>query len=515
MEQQGMTFDDFREALKRRKWSIILPAITIFGIAVLLAVALPRTYKSISTILIEEQEIPREFVSGIVAGYAEQRLQSINQQVMSAPKLMEIINRFNLYKELKNKLSVEEIINKMRKDIKFETISADVGKAKAATIAFSLSYSGKTPGEVQQVANVLASLYLEENIRVRQQQTGGTMKFLEEEMNAVQAELAGIDAKIAAFKRRNLDALPELSQVNLQGSDRLEFEIDRLNDQLRTLMERERYLETQLAATPAELADGDKARLRELKLQLGNLKSRFSDEYPDVIKTKNEIASLQKQMQSAGKDTSPAKPDNPAYVTLDSQLASTRSEIDSVKRQVELATQKKGGYRRRIEASPRVEEGYKTLAGERNNLQLKYDDLMKKYMEAKVASGLEKGQMGERFTIIDPARLPEKPVSPNVPAIIFIGLILGVGVGVGLAAFQEFNDQSVRTPEALTRATGLTVLASIPEIAPWQGTNPARKRWAVVIVAILIAIAGALLLFHFFIMDLDVLWAKLSRRMGI
>ena len=206
-----------------------------------------------STILIEDQEIPREFVATTVTSYAEQRLQSINQRVMSSTKLMEIINRFNLYQELKNKADAEEITAKMRKDIKFETISADVvdprtGSAKAATIAFSLSYRGEKPAVVQQIASVLASLYLEENLKVREQQTSGTTKFLEEEMKSVQASLAELDAKIAAFKQRNIDALPELSQANLQGSDRLDIEVDRLNEQLRSLKEKESYLQTQLAA---------------------------------------------------------------------------------------------------------------------------------------------------------------------------------------------------------------------------------------------------------------------------
>ena len=166
-------------------------------------------------------------------------------------------------------------------------------------------------------------------------------------------------------------------------------------------------------------------------------------------------------------------------------------------------------------ASPRVEEGYKTLTSQRNNLQLKYDDLMKKYMEAKVAHGLEKEQMGERFTIIDAARLPEKPVSPNIPAILLIGLVLGIGSGVGLAALQEFSDQSVRSPEALTRATGFTVLAGIPEIVTRQETARTKSRWIVVIIGVVLLLVISVLIFHFFIMDLDIFWAKLSRRLGI
>ncbi len=519
MQREVKSLNDIVAIVKRRKLGIILPAVIIFAVAAIVALVLPPVYRSTSTILIEEQEIPREYVTTTVTSYAEQRLQTINQRVMSSSKLLEIINRFNLYAELKGKWTVEEIVDKMRKDIKFETISANVidrrtGNPTAATIAFSLSYEGKNPAMVQQIANVLASLYLEENLRVREQQTTGASKFLEDEMKSVQSSLAGLDAKMAAFKQKNINALPELAQVNLQELDRVERDVDMANDRLRTLREQEGYLQTQLASIPTDSASSDKTRLNELRVRLVELKNRYSDEYPDVRKTKSEIAALEKQLRASGRDTL-TKPDNAAYITLSSQLASTKSEIDSVRRQLALLQQKRDGYRGRIEASPRVEEGYKALLAERNNMQAKYDDLMKKYMEAKVAHGMEKEQMGERFTLIDAAKLPEKPVSPNVPAILLIGLILGIGAGIGVASFQEHGDQSVRSFDELARGTGFPVLASIPEIVNQEDVAARKKRLKVVAAGTVAAVFAGLLIFHFFIMDLDIFWAKFMRRMGI
>jgi polysaccharide chain length determinant protein (PEP-CTERM system associated) len=454
-----------------------------------------------------------------VTSYAEERLQTINQRVMSSTKLLEIINRFNLYADLKEKWTTEEIVDRMRKQIKFETISANIidrrtGNPTAATIAFSLAYEGKEPAVVQQIANVLASLYLEENLRVREQQTTGASKFLEDEMKSVQASLAGLDAKLAVFKQKNLNSLPELSQTNLQELDRTEREIDQMNDRLRTLKQQEGYLQTQLASIPSDSATSDKTRLQELRVKLVELKSRYSDEYPDVKKTKSDVATLEKQLRASGHENL-SKPDNPAYVTLSSQLTSTQAEIDSVKRQVAMLQNKKDGYRGRIEASPRVEEGYRTILSERNNMQAKYDDLMKKYMEAKVAHGMEKEQMGERFTLIDAAKLPEKPVSPNIPAILLIGLILGIGAGAGVASLQEYNDQSVRGFDELARVTGFPVLASIPEIINQEDISARKKTFRKVAAGVGIAVIAGLLIFHFFVMDLDVFWARLMRRMGI
>src|ERR1039457_140006 len=230
MEKGVTSLKDLVVIMKRRKWSIVLPTVTIFAVAVLLACTLPPEYRSESTILIEDQEVPRDFVSTTVTSFADQRLQTINQRIMGSTKLLDVINRFGLYPEKKNKWTTEEIIAKLRKDIKFNTISADVidprtGQPRPATIAFSLSYEGKNPVVVQRVANDLASLYLEENLSVRTRQSQGTTKFMEDEMNVVQKQMAEIDSVIAVYKQRNINALPELTQVNMSSLDSTEREV--------------------------------------------------------------------------------------------------------------------------------------------------------------------------------------------------------------------------------------------------------------------------------------------------
>lgn len=520
MTTGDMTVHDLMDILKRRKWSLLLPAAALFLVAASVAFILPPIYRSTTTILIEEQEIPPEMVASTVTSFAEQRLQVLNQRIMSSTRLLEIINRFNLYADIKEKITTEEMIEKMRKDIKFDTISADVidrrtGRPTQATIAFSLSYSAKNPATAQQIANVLASLYLEENLKVREQSTSGTSKFLEDEMKDVQAKLVGYEAQISAYKQRNLNSLPELVQTNLSELDQVERSIIQFNDQLRTLKEKEGYLRSQLANITPEDENQDKTRLNDLKAKLVNLKSRFSDEYPDVKKLQQEIATLEKQLHTVGGDARSSRADNPNYVNLASQLAGAQSEIDSVKRQIAQFADKRDSYRKRIQAAPKVEEGFKNLMVERNNMQLKYDDLSKKYLEAKVAHGLEKEQMGERFTIVDAARLPEKPVSPNVPVIMLIGLILGIGSGVGVATIRETGDKSVHSMEVLAKATMFPVLAAIPEIVTWQDQQRQLRRRRSLLVAGIMIIPISLLAIHFLVMDLSVAWAIFKRRMAL
>lgn len=520
MEENTLELKGFLAILKRRKWDFILTAVGIFSIVAIIAFVWPPTYRSTSTILIEAQEIPKEYVTSTVTAFAEQRLQAINQRIMSSTMLLDIINRFNLYADERKKMTTEEVVDKMRKKyIKFDTISADVidqrtGRPASATIAFSVSFDGRNPDVVLQVANVLSSLYLEENLKSREQQTAGASKFIDEEAKTIKENLAELDARIAVFKRKNLDSLPELSQLNLQTLDRTDRDLDQLKDQLRTLKEKEGYLLTQLASTPQDVSNPDRDRLKELRGKIVNLRTRYSESYPDVIKTKQEIAELERRLGLSAKDNSLAgRPDNPAYIALASQLASTQSDIESIKRQLNVTQAKKDGYRQRIESGPRVEEQYKLLQIERNNLQLKYDDLMKKLMEARVAQGMEKGQMGERFTLIDPARLPEKPVRPNIPLVLLIGVILGIGGGVGMASLREFADQSAHTVEDLARATKMKVFTGIAKIVTHDDIERKKKHRKRLLITVCIVLVAGLLIFHFFIMDLDVLSAKINRRL--
>jgi succinoglycan biosynthesis transport protein ExoP len=520
---QQISPSDYIEIVKRRKWSLILPACLVFLAAGLTALLLPSIYISSSTILIEEQKVPDDFVMATVTSYVEQRLQAINQRIMSYSRLKEVIDQFDPYPDLKTRFTDDEIVVKMREDIELTPISADTmdrrtGRPTEATIAFMLSYEGKSPSKVQQIATVLASLFLEENIKVRSQQTLETTQFLEEEMNRVKNEITTIESNLATFKERNFNELPELLQANLQSLNTLERNLERLNEMLRSLKEREGYLQTQLASIPVNMKsemDQNKRSLENLKIHLIDLETQYSDQYPDVINTKASIQELEKTIATADDEdsTDGDYPDNPAYITLASQLASTESEIDSIKRQVKELDKKRALYGRRIAATPNVEKQFKALIMEQASNQAKYNDVMSKLMEARLAYGLEKEQKGERFSLIEPARLPEKPYKPNRMAILLIGLVLGVGAGVGMASLREFSDRSLKNIDELLMAGFVPVMGSIPEIVT---AGDRKKKWilliSIVLLSLLVLILGVCG-FHLFVMDLDVFWAKLIRKL--
>ncbi len=523
MPTPEMTSAHFLEILKRRKWAFILPALlTILTVAVI-AIALPPIYQSTSTILIEQQDIPTDFIRATVTTYAEQQLQIINEKVMTTTKLLEIINRFNLYKDLRDTKTTDEIVDKMRKDITLKPISVDVvdpktGRPTTATIAFTLSYEGKNnPVQVQQIANILTSLYLDENLRTREQQASDISTFLANEMQRVKNDLTHIDARLTDFKARHVNVLPELIQVNMQSLNGIEHDKDIMNDRLTNLKEQEAALKSRLAVVSPNLREMDRQRLEELKVQLISLRNRFSENYPDVINTKAEIENLEKSINAKPDSGSSVheRKDNPEYVSLDSQLSGIQGEIGMLLSQiVELDKQSKD-YHARIGETPKVESEYTSLISEKTNTQAKYDDLMRKLMEAKSSQSLEKGQKGERFTLIEPALLPEKPVKPNRYMIIFIGLVAGISIGGTTAAVQEAMDSSIKNADDLSFFGVNVVRGSIPVIMNESDTLRARRKWRAMIAGVLAAIMMAVIGFHLFVMPLGLFWTLLKIRIGI
>lgn len=526
MHNVALTPGDYWAIVKRRRWSLLFSSLAVLLIALATAFLLPPIFASYSTILIEEQQIPTEFVMTTVNTYAEQRVENIKQRVLSFSQLFDIIKQQNLYPDLKDKWTPEEIVEKMRGDIQVKMLSADVfdrrtGRAATVATAFTVSYEGKQPQAVLRVADTLTSLFLEQNLQVRQQRVSETSEFLASEAERIKAELAVAEQKVAEFKQAHINELPELFQVNKQSLDALERNIEQLNGELRTLKEREGFLSAQMAGVSPRLEDvtgrnSDVERLKELRLQLAALRERYTEAYPDVAILKAQIAELQQHSSGTGASLlgRGGQPDNPAFITLSSQLASTRADIQMVKKQIETMEQRASEYRKRVEETPRVEGDYLALVSHRNALQGKFNDLTSKYQEAKVAQELERDQKGERFTLIEPARLPEQPLKPNRLAICLVGAVLAFGVGVGTASVRELTDQSVKNADLLAALIKAPVLATIPRIITLEEQMRQRKQRLVAGVALVILLCVAAALIHLFVLDFDVLWAKIMRRVA-
>jgi polysaccharide biosynthesis transport protein len=562
--------------LQSRKKYFVIPTLVVLVLAVLVAVLLPSIYQSSSTILIEAQQIPQEFVKSTVTGFAEQRIQSLSQQILSRVKLWEIIQQFNLYEEMRKKYTREEVVEHMRDDIKLETISAEVGGKNRrqsgqpeVTIAFSIAYRGNNPGMVQKVSGTLASLYLEQNLKTREAQAQSTTQFLEAELKQLQERLQGLGDKITAFKGRHEGLLPEQQQFNREQVARLEMDIKQLDAAMRSAEDRKIYIEGQLATvkpdSPLIGATGERVmapadRLKALEVSLADLQSKFSDDHPEVRKVHREIAELKKmvgqpggsasirrqkltqlkaelaekqgkysdqhpevrklkneiaRLEQAPETVSPPKPvtepENPAYISLTTQIKAAETETASLRSQQAGLREKLQMYRQRLEEAPKVEQEYMALTRDYQNASQKHQEVMNKILEARISEGMEEHQKGEKFTLIDPASFPEKPVSPKRWLIFLAGIIMSLGAGFGTVALAEHLDHSVKSSDELARLTGLPVLGSIIRIETSEDITRARRKRRLIWVAAGFSLVMGLVLFHFFYMDLWVLTAKLLR----
>ncbi len=573
-QEQEKDIQDYIVAVRKRKTAIFSIFSVIIFITVSVAFLLPAVYKSSSTILIEQQEIPPELVMSTVTSYAAERIQTIQARVMSRTNLLKIIDKFKLYENERKFETTEEIIEKMHEDVSMDIISAEVvdprtGRPSSATIAFTLAFKGESPSVVQRVANELASLYLNENLTSRAQKASETSIFFKEETVRLGNQIDSLESKLASFKQKHADALPELQQLNLSVLQRKESELATIDASLRTLNEKAFYLNGQLAqidpGNPA--VPGASDRLKVIQAEYASLRSKYSDEHPDVIRLKNEIASLeqgtgisnnvdaiaeelsrlnaelvlkkqhytvdhpdiislQEKIKALNGELSAIKSrpvdehykehaDNPLYITIESQVAGVKSEIKSVKMQRETILKSISELEKSLYNAPQVEREYLVLKRDYENAIKRYQETKNKQMRADVAKQLEAESKGEKFTLIDPAALPEKPVSPNRPAIIFLGLILALGSGLGFAIVADAISGTVHGARSVKRSLGALPLSVIPYEMNLQDRVKSKRVKKRIVILFIAVIVFALLFIHFVVSPLDVLWFRILRKIEI
>ncbi len=578
--EQSKSFAEYVVAFRRRRTLIVFTSAGLLAVSLTLAFLWPPTFKSTATILIEEQEIPSDLVRSTITSYADQRIETIKQQVMSRTTLWKVVDQFGLYHDQRKNSPAEEIVKQFIKDIEVEVISADVvdkrtQHATKATIAFTVAYQNRSPELAQKVANELTSLFLGENLKSRERQAQEATTFLQQEAENLERHINDIDEKVAKFKRRANGALPELTPLNQQLMNQAERELMDIDQQIRGLDERRTYLEGELATikpnTPILSVTGERIldsieRLRALRAEYAAAAANLSADHPDILKMKQEIDALEKEtgqlpdaeeaskrlidarvalsadlerLGSAHPDIFQAqrkvtaleqevlrlnarpnravnqRPENPAYINLQAQLNSALSSLDALRKTRIEVKRRLGEYATRLERSPGIEPEYLVLIRDRDTTAQKYQEIRSRLLEAKVAEGLEVQRKGERFSLIDPPSLPEKPFKPNRMAIVLLGVILAVGGGIGSGAVAESLDHSIRSPEQLLTLTQHFPLAVIPFMPNEEDVSRVRIKRRLAQTAGVGVLGTALALLHVYVIPLDVLWFAALRRVGM
>ena len=459
-----------------------------------------------------------------------------------------------------------------------DVIDPRSGRPTQATIAFTISYQDANPSIAQSIANELTSLYLNENLNTRNRQAAEASDFLGDEVKRVGVLVSELEAKLAEFKEQNVGSLPEMVQLNQQLMDRTERELTEVERSIQSLKERKIYLSSELAGlnpystmyshegqrvlSPVDqlkmlqtkyismsavygtdLPDLVKMRkeIAALKLEVGSVdtsseleaqlqsrnaeylsaREKYSEDHPFVQRLAKEVELLTQEVHNAAmvpvgdREAPTVTPDNPAYLQVQAQLDATASELKSSLKKARKLTDKLALYESRIMETPQVERTYRQLTRDYDNAQLKYRELRAKEMQAKLSQTLESEKKGERFTMIEPPQLPEKPIKPNRLAIMFLGFVFSIGGGLGVSILRDNVDNAVYSTADILKLAKVAPLATISYISLADEVEQKKDNWRKAAIGVAVALVLGIVFVHFAIKPLDVLWFIMARRFGM
>jgi polysaccharide chain length determinant protein (PEP-CTERM system associated) len=494
---KGAGLDRVLAIWSRRKWLAILVFAAPLTIGLTVVMTMPSLYRATATVLVDRQQVPESFVTSTVTSALETRIHTISQETLSRSRLEALITRFDLYPEMRKKLLPEEVIDRMRRDITLELKGVDVRGQRQATVAFTLAYSGLVPETVALVTNTLASFYIDENQKVRERQAAGTAEFLRVQLADTKKRLDDQERQVSEFKRRYLGQLPEQMDANLAT-------LERLNTQLRLNADSHTRLEERRASLVAQLTEAatlsgsgtpesGPARLERLRQTLTELRTRYSDKYPDVIQTEAEIALLTRQLSDARAKGRP-EPDttsaaSPYVQRLREALGLVEAELKGLKSEEAHLKATIASYQNRVEKTPQREQEFKELGRDYESTRTLYQSLLKRHEEASIAESMEQRQQGEQFRIIEPAVAPTRPVANRI-RLILMTAVLSAGLAIAAVLAAEQLDTSFHTTDELRTHTPVPLLVSIPVIVTDDDSHHGRTRFRLTAAAATLGICG-------------------------
>jgi protein tyrosine kinase modulator len=501
-----------------RRWLIVIPFVLGSIGAVAAARVMPNQYRSESLIQIIPQRVPESYVRSTVTSRIEDRLQALRQQVLNRTRLERIIEDFKLFPEQRKTRVMEDLVEQARDRVNIEIVKGD---------AFKVSFTSDDPKTAMQVTERLASLIIEENLRDRESLAEGANQFFETQLDDARRGLVEHEKKLEEYRRQHAGELPsqqesnlrvlQNSQTQLQG---LAESINRDRDQrilIQRLIADATPPETVAAAAPSAEAATDGApvimgttaaeQLESARMALRALETRLTTAHPDVVRMRRLVAELTKKAEAepAGKASKAETALSPAESARRNRVAELQAEIENIDRQVARKQEQEeqlrkviAAYQSRVDATPTRESELVSLTRDYDTLQKVYTTLLAKKEDSKVAANLERRQIGEQFKILDPARLPEKPASPNRAQIHLLGALGGLVVGLALIALREYQDATIKSDNDVVATLSLTVLAMVPVAATTkQFARKSRARMAFTAAAAMLVVATVVMLWRF------------------
>ena len=495
IQNRELTMDDYLSMLRRRAKVILIPALLAPLVGFLVSYAFTPKYTSQSTILVEGQKVPDTMVQPVATEDLAARINTLVAQVSSQAALKPMLQ--GIYGTSKSEQSIDEVIDGITTGQTFtlESVSTDIGTGPgrgrsqgSQEPAFRLSYTDKTPREAQEICSGLTSLFLEKNLTYMQDRATGTTNVLSKGIDDAKHNLDELDSKLAAFKKQYVGQLPGDEGDNLKILMGLNSQLDSNTQTLNRAQQDKAYTESVLAqqlstwkmsqttTNPETL----QKQLSDLQSELVSLQARYTDDHPDVIKTKADIAEVKKKLAEINNAPASATDggNEKASAMEPAEIRQLRMQVhqysdliasatrDQKRYQQEIAT-----YQGRVSLSPAVEEQYKALMRDYDNAQKNYQDLLANKSKADLTVNMTNQSEGERMVNLNPANLPDAPSFPN--RLLFAGGGLGVGLalGIGLAMWLELRDQSIRTEADAEAVLELPMLAAVPWVGPVATDN--------------------------------------------
>ena len=509
-----LTLHDYIDILKRRALIMIAVFLVVLTTAAAFALLLPPVYQSSGTILIESQQISSDFIATSVTGFASERIEVIKQRVMTRENLLRIIRKYNLFSDSSGSRVTSELIDDLRKRIDISLLNTG-GRRGQATIAFSISVQDRNAGQAYRVTSELVTLFLDENIKSRVERATETTQFLSQEAKRLKGDLEKMESLVAAYKQENGDALPEHLGLKIDILQRTEATLASLDREYQTTKNELARLDLELAAAmEGKGIAGGLSELDQLKADYRDATANYTETHPTVRALKRKIAALESSSDNNKDQTAISDTDSALVFKIKTLIATSQQRLASLQSQRKPLRAKIERLEKQIIKTPQVELGLSSLLRDHSNAKKKYEEIQSKQLGAQIAENLEGENKSERFSLIDPPLLADKPIKPNRFKIFILGLFAAIAAAGGIAVLLEMLNQRIRGKGALTMILGQAPLVEIPYITT-SGEHIKRKQLIKrIIIALTVLLVVALVVINFAYMELDLLFFKILARLG-
>jgi polysaccharide biosynthesis transport protein len=482
MEDAHVHALDYLSVFRRRKWWLVAPIVASVGVGVALLRWLPKEYKGTATLGVIAPGVSPNLVGQSAPLDNSERMRAFSQQLLSAPVLARVARE----ERLASGSPDDKLISRLRSSVTI-TVPDPVAQTNEPRKldTFLVSYADADPARAQRVTNRLATVFIDETSKTREEQAEHTSAFISAQLQTSQQRLTEIEARLRRAKESHIGQLPEQTQANLQTLSGLRSQLDSNATALRSEQDRlsmiERQIENQKqglneilllprgnAAQVDTTASAPEARIATLQRELAAARATYTDKHPEIARLQEELATARRE--AVAERTKPAADreamlqGDPNYRQLVADRELGRLRIRELQRAESDIRKAIGVYQARVESAPMVEQQLTSVNRDYELEKAQYSELTRKLREATMAETVEHNRRGEQFTVLYPAAYPTEPTKPMPLRVMLLSIVGGIVAGAALTFLREYLDRSVHDVRDLRDELDLPVLGEVTRI---------------------------------------------------